>query len=261
MQYWLGVRDTDFPARPSERFLGEYRGEGPYLGQRGKYLTLICQGDATLRDYLRNFVGSQSSGSQRWNFRGVDSLLYAVAVDSNQEDHRLRDDTAMHANLLFATTHNLIDGYRHYNYNLPVWIREGLGHYFERQISEKDNTFSKDGGSDADMSMSWRWQREVKELLAKGAMPSFSKIMTWREFGQIDFPGHVGMWSRWDYLMTLGQKKFAAFLGKMKGLIGMDGKQRGERLVDSSRTFLREVYGLTPLSLDARWREWVKANY
>jgi len=222
---------------------------------------LIFQADTTLTDYLRSFVGSQSAGSQRWNFREVDSLLYAVAVESNEEGHRLRDDTALHANLVFATTHNLIDGYRHYNYNLPVWIREGLAHYFERLISEQDNTFTKDEGSGAAMGKTWRWKKKVKELLAKGQMVSFSELMTWREFGQIDFAGHVAIWSRWDYLMTLGPAKLAAYLGKLKGLISMDGQQRSEKLVDSSRTFLREVYGLNPLTLDARWKEWVKANY
>lgn len=261
MQYWLDVRDMDFPAGPSQRIAGEYRGEGPYLGQRGKFLTLICEGDATLRDYLRNFVGTQTTGSQRWLFQKVDSLLYAVAVDAAAEDQRLRDDTALHANMVFGTTHNMLDGLRHYNYHLPVWINEGLAHYFERLISEKDNTFTKDEGTDAEMGTSWRWKKRVKELIVRDEMAPFSELMTWREFGQIDFAGHLAIWSRWDYLTTLGPGKLGAFLGKLKSLIDVEGAHSNSHLVDETRTQLRKIYGLNPLSLDIRWREWVRANY
>ncbi|MHC5062907.1 MAG: hypothetical protein ACYTG5_02900 [Planctomycetota bacterium] len=261
MADWLGVTDASFPDGPSQRIRGQYMGEGLYLGQESKYPVLIFENDSSFDDYLKNFIGARSGGGQRWNFKEVGSLFYGIGLDSKDEEARLMDDTALHANLVFSTTHNLVDGYKHYNYDLPVWITEGLAHYFERLISERDNTFTRDEGSTVATTKKWQWRNEVKSLLSKGDMAPFGEIMAWREFGQIDTPGHLGIWSRWDYLMSLGKDKFADFMGSMKGMIDSDGKQTNERLVAASRIHLREAYGLNPITLDERWKEWVQANY
>lgn len=261
LEDWLAVTDASFPDGPSQRIRGKYMGEGPYLGQEGKYPVLIMESDSSFDDYLKNFIGARSGGGQRWNFKEVGSLFYGIGLDSRDEEARLMDDTALHANLVFSTTHNLLDGYKHYNYDLPVWITEGLAHYFERLISERDNTFTRDEGATVSTTRKWQWRKEVKALLASGDMAPLGEIMAWREFGQIDTNGHLGIWSRWDYLMSLGRDKFADFMGKMKGMIDSDGQQTGERLVAASRSYLREVYDLNPITLDEHWKEWVQANY
>ena len=62
--------------------------------------------------------------------------------------------------------------------------------------------------------------------------------------------------------MSFGPEKFAEFLFQVKGRVDpttwiVDQKD----LVGATRTALRKTYGLTPLSFDEKWREWVMENY
>ena len=50
------------------------------------------------------------------------------------------------------------------------------------------------------------------------------------------------------------------FMKLVKGRIRSDGTME-ENLVPATRKALRNVYGLSPLTLDERWKEWVKENY
>lgn len=263
MQSWLGVTDEDFPkdADARAKMTAAYMGEGPYLGQRGKYLFLLFESNGTYHDYLRSFVGRRTVGGQQWNFKDVDSLLYACAADSPEEGARLKDDTAMHGHVLHAATHNLINGFLHYNYDLPVWIREGPAHWFERRVSPRFNSFTRSEGAAMLNNKQWRWELETRKFLDTDKYAPLSEVYTWRDFGQMDFPDHVMVWSRWDYLMSLGKEKFATFMRIAKSQVDpMTGAMNGD-VVDGTRDAMKEAYGLNPLTLDERWKEWVRENY
>lgn len=263
MQSWLGVTDADFPkdAEARAKMTGKYMGEGPFLGQRSKYLFLLFAEDGTYDDYLRSFTGRRTAGGQQWNFKDVDALLYACAADSPAEGGRLKDDTAMHGHVLHAATHNLINGYLHYNYDLPVWMREGPAHWFERRVSPRFNSFTRSEGAAMIDNRQWRWKLETRKLLDTDDYAPLSEVYTWRDFGQMDFPDHVMTWSRWDYLMSLGKEKFATFFHKAKSLVDpLTGQMDGD-VVEGTRDAMREAYNLTPLTLDERWKAWVLETY
>lgn len=262
IQDWLGVTDADFPATPEKVISGQgrYMGFGPYLGQKGKYLLLLCDDAGTYQDYLKRYVGRDSKLGQRWHFKDTGSLFYGVSAES--EEGRLKDDTALHCNVVFNVVHNCIDGYRHYSYDLPVWIKEGLAHWFERRINPRWNSFDQNEGSLADMKPTWRWEPRTRQLLSSGKGTALAEAYTWRDYGQIGFDDHILIWSRWDYLLDQGKDKFAAFMLRVKGRVDpVTWRADQNDLVGATRDALLEVYGLTPLTLDEKWKEWVMATY
>ncbi|MBK8974564.1 MAG: hypothetical protein IPM29_01425 [Planctomycetes bacterium] len=263
MSALLGVTDDSFPKDPEDRkqWTGQYAGEGPFLGQRGKYLFLLFERDRDYDDYLASFTGRRTIGGQQWNFIEVDSLFYGCSADNPEEDGRLRDDTAMHGHVMHAATHSLLNGYLHYNYDMPVWIREGLAHWFEREVSPRFNSYTRGEGAAMFEASKWRFDLEARSMAANDDFTPMSEAMQWRDFGQMDFEDHVALWSRWDYLLTFGQEKFAKFMRMAKGQIDpISGMLNGD-VLDGTREALREAYGLTPLTLDERWKAWALETY
>ncbi len=267
MQDWLGVTDKSFPQNAEEYKSWSpklYMGEGGYMGQKGKYLVLVFQDNSAYKDYILSFIGRKTEQGQQWNFKhkSIDALMYAVAADNNSEGGRLKDDTALHCHLVHAMTHLIINGYRHYNYNLPVWIREGLAHYFERLIDPKWNSYTRSEGAAPIKNKSWKWKPLTRKFISSKKATPFSEAFKWSDFGKMEIEDHVTIWSRWDYLMGKGQKKFAAFMIEIKG--GSDPTiwaSSGENVVENTRKALQKVYRLTPLSLDEKWKAWVKETY
>jgi hypothetical protein len=143
-----------------------------------------------------------------------------------------------------------------------VWINEGLAHWFQRRIDPRWNSFTQNEGGLADLRPLWKWEQETRQLILAGKGAPFSEMYTWRDFTQISFIDHILMWSRWDYLMTLGPEKFATFMFEVKGRVDPKTWVADEaELVAATREALRKAYGLTPLSLDERWKEWVLKTY
>ena len=258
----VGVDDSEFPAGKEDVIIGRgrYLGYGPYLGMTEKFLVLVTDRGTTYGDYMQRYIGKSGDFGQRWHFTGVGSLFYGTATDL--EGGRLKHDTALHCDLAFNVAHSLVDGFRHYSYDAPVWITEGLAHWFQRRVDPRWNSFSQNESTVANKRPLWRWEAHTRKLIASGKFTPFSEVYTWRDFSQIDFDDHVLVWSRWDFLMSLGQPKFSEFLFHVKGRVDPETWQVDQRdLVGATRTALRRTYGLTPLNLDDRWKAWVKENY
>ncbi len=258
-----GVTDKDFPARIEDVVLQpgvRYMGHGPYLGMRDKFLVLLFDKEGSFQDYMKSYLGRQSKYGQRWHFKDVSSLIYTVAAES--DEGRLKDDTALHGNVAFNVSQNLLDGFRHYSYDLPVWIREGIGHWFERRVSPKFNSFDQNEGSPADVRNTWKWEPYTRRLLSGGGkFATFSEAYAWRDFGSITFDDHVAIWSRVDFMMAQGPEKWQTFLFEIKGRVDANWLPDQNDLVGATRDALQKAYGLSVLSFDEKWAEWVKANY
>lgn len=261
-QDMLGVTDADFPAKKEDVVVGSGRfmGFGKYLGMQEKYLLLVTEKGATCQDYLKSFIGRDTTFGQRWHFINTGALMYTVGT--TMEDGRLKDDTALHAHLEHCLVHNFIDGYRSYSYDTPVWITEGLAHWFERRISERFNSFCRDEGAAHNPSAKWNWKPDVRGAVTAGKFRSFSETMAWRQYSAINWPDNEFLWSRWDYLLTTQPEKFRDFMLQVKGRV--DPKTWAvdqSDIVAACREALRTAYGLTPLTLDDKWAEWVKTTY
>ena len=258
----LGVTDADFPTAPDRVIagVGRFMGYGPYFGMPSKHLLFVTTPTGPHKAYMRNFLGKVYDAPQRWHFKDQGALLYAVSTDG--EDGRLRRDVALHANLVFNVTHGMLDSFRHYSYDLPVWINEGLAHWFERRIDPRWNSFSFGEGGHRPTQATWRWEKVALRLISNGKGTPFAELYAFRDFADLDFDDHVLTWSRWDFLMSQGDEKLAEFLFVVKGRVDPETWFADQSdLVGASREALWEAYGLTPLSFDERWKEWVAENY
>ena len=256
----VGIHPDDFPRGKYEVIAGRgtFLGYGPHLGMQEKYLLLITEKTGPYRDYMQTFIGKGGQFSQRWHFGEVGAMFYGTAVELDN----LKHDTALHSNVVFNLTHNFVDGFRGYSYDLPVWITEGFAHWAERRVDERWNSFSHSESARTETKSLWRWQQEARRLVGADRGTPFSLAFTWRDYGDIEFDDHVLLWSRWDYLMSLGTDKFAAFMMLVKGRVDPKTWTTDQSdLVGATREALREAYGLTPLTLDEKWKEWVLENY
>lgn len=261
LQSWLIVKDEDFPIDAAHKKYGElYMGEGRYLGMAEKYLVMVMDKGNTYFDYLKNFTGRQSKFGQRWHYMKQGSLYYGIGSDMGKGS--LKHDTALHNDLIFNVTINMIDGFRHYSYDLPVWIREGLGHWFERKNSPKWNTFDQDEAAPMDPPSKWRWKPYVRQLLMGKKWSKFSDVIKWRHYGEINFNDHVMLWARIDFLLSFGKEKFRKFMFEIKGRFDhKTGRSDHHDIVGVVREAMRKTYGLNPLNFDEKFKEWAIANY
>ncbi len=258
----IGVEESEFPTSMDKVVVGQgrYLGYGPYLGMRQKYLVFVTTEGGTYLDYQTAFIGKTSAFGQRWHFKDIGGLFYGVATKF--DDNALKHDTALHCDLTFNVSHLLLAGFRYYAYDLPVWISEGIAHWFERRVDPRWNTFTLSEGGGLQRRKEWQWEAETRKLLAAGKVTPFSEVYTWRNFSAISFNDHVLLWSRWDYLMSRGVPDFQSFLFEVKGRVRPDTWLADQDdLVGATRQALQKVYGLSPINFDEHWREWVLANY
>ena len=214
----------------------------------------------THQTYLGTFIGRNTKFPQRWHFKEVGSLMLSIAEGC--DGGKLSDDTAMHSSVYFNTAQLLLDGFRYYTYDLPVWIREGFGHYWGRRASPKWNSFDQQEGGVADMKSTWKWEPYVRNLvITRDKIAPFSEVIQWRNFGDIQFNDHTAIWSRMDWLMSQGAEKWHKFVFAVKGRVDANWFPDQTDLVGATREALKDAYGLSVLNFDDRWVEWVKENY
>ncbi|MBX3462177.1 MAG: hypothetical protein KF830_03325 [Planctomycetes bacterium] len=260
----FGVEDKDFPKDAAEVVVQEgarYMGYGPYLGMRDKYLVLVFEKQGPFLQYMKQFLGRDSKHPQRHHFVESGSLLFTMPTESNEFPRK--HDTATHCALAFNVSQNLLDGFRHYGYDLPVWLREGWSHWNGRRVDPKWNNFDQNEGSLADMKTTWRWEVYCRGLVgSSGKFAPFPEALKWRDFGNIGFDDHVAVWSRVDWLLSQGPEKWRKFLFAVKGRV--DPKTWAPDhadLVGATRQALQDAYGISVLQFDEKWIEWVKATY
>lgn len=258
-----GVKDSDFPQDPKNvvKTAGSaYMGYGPFLGMKDKYLVLLCDSMTPFSTYMKEYLGRDSKFGQRWHFKDVGCLIFTVATEC--DGGRLKHDTAMHCTLAFNVSQCLLDGFRYYAYDLPVWIREGIAHWFERRVDEKWNSYDQTEGSPADLRATWKWKPVMKGMAGSNKYRTFSECYQWRDFGDIKFEDHVAIWSRMDFLLSQDHAKWRAFLFEVKGRVKEeDWSPNSDDLVGATRDALQKAYGISILQLDEKWVEWVKTNY
>ena len=258
---FLELMQTDgsaFPPKPRTwNMQGVYWGQGPYLGMEGKYEVLLLPSKAASVLYLEEQFGLQMTLTQRWNLMERDTLSLTVHLDQGN----LKDDGALHGHIAFNMTVNMLDGFKHYSYELPIWLREGLGHWVERDLNPRHNTFDSSEGAVAAMTRKENWEPEVRKLLRKGEAVRMAELIRLKAYAELELRHHYTSWSIIDWLVRTNPEGLACLCQDLTGLLNKEGIPDGSNMPDAHRAAVKECLGLGYAQLDAQWSEWVEANY
>lgn len=254
VQRVLQVTDANFPPEDTVwNMEGEYWGRGPFLGQVGKYEVLILPGEAPSEKFLRESFGLVVKRTQRWNVLDRDSLILVV----NDADEGLLKDAAMHCHVVYNMTINLLDGYRHYSFELPFWLRAGLAHVLEREVWPEFNTFDISEGGEEIETYESDWLKEAREHVAAGEQSSLARLSSKENYSDLTFGDHLTSWSMMQYLVHVHPDALAKILGRLAGLVNEQGYPDGSDMPEHQREAFREFLGMPYPLFDESWKTWL----
>jgi hypothetical protein len=257
VQGLLGVDDSMFPERPLETFnMNEkFMGMGPYLGQRGKYEVLLLPKSLPEHFCREEFGKLITDASLRWNVMDRDTLIAIVsgeALDSSSP-------RALYGHLAYNVAINLLDGYKHYNYDIPVWLKTGLGHLIEREVTWEHNTFDMNEDGERQVLPGGEWTKEALKLARKNDLPLMAGLVAAQDFGDLDLAGHVAAWAYTRFLTETNPTGYAAYLDHLTGLLNEHHIPDGEGMFGHARDAAKEHLGMNYLMLDEAFLAWLQA--
>jgi len=253
VQELLQVEDADFPDGSVPWQIGTpYRGEGPHLGQKGKFEVMLFGDEASHQRFLSHNFGLSTRVTQRWNIPDENTLTVVIHTG----DPRLRSDDALHGHLHHALGINLLDGYEYYGYDTPVWLREGLGHFLERELDPRHNSFSYSEGAISEKTMRSGWSSQVRRMIHAGSAPTLAEMVHLRTFAELDLRHHYASWSMTKFLVDEYPAGYACLNAELHGIKNSKGLNDGGRMTDRHRRSFARCVGLSYAEFDQAWREW-----
>jgi hypothetical protein len=253
----LEVQESDFPDGKT-LWHGEppYLGEGPHLGQKGKYEILILPSAGASKSFLLDQFGLSLKTSVRYNVPDRDSLILVTHTRQGS----LTRDAALHGHVVFNLTHNLIDGYKHYSYDTPIWLHEGLAHYLERELNPEYNSFDSGEGATAEKTSKSNWTLPTRKLVQRDDAPSMAQLMALRSYADLELEHHFSSWSRVEYLLQEHPGFLARLLAALKGRTDAAGLADGSGVADAQREVFRDELGMSYAQFDRAWADWVLSS-
>jgi hypothetical protein len=235
-------------------------GPGPYLGQSGKYAILLVDKASTFGTYWRTYVGNDPGTPLRYNFPDEGCLFYGGATEHSQGEHRT--DTAAHCHLVFNLVHNLLDGYRSYTHALPIWWSDGLAHWYVRRINPRFVLTSDPRVYDIDPKRAWTWATRVRQRVKFDHFPPADELLRWDDPTRLSFIDHMMVWSRVDYVLSLGDGGVRRYMDLMKGPIaGANVIPTRTQVFERQERALREAWELDAAAFDEHWKKYVLTEY
>jgi hypothetical protein len=251
----LDKKPSDFPATQLTAWdmTGPFMGMGPYLGMREKYELLILPSPAANKQFLMDTFGLPVERTMRWNVRERGALALIIPLGEQMTNR----DTGLHCHVVFNLTTNFIDGYRHYSYELPVWLREGLAHVMEREIDPAFNSFTQSEGAAGERVTKSDWLAEVRKLVRAGSAPRLSELVHIEAYGDLQARHHLTAWSMTDFLVREHPKAYAGIQFDLNGRTNAEGFTDGTGLKDAHREAFRKHLGMSYAAFDEAWATWV----
>ncbi len=234
------------------------RGVGPFLGEQDKYEVMVFEQRSPYREYMTNTWGLAYVKPQRYNNVDRDMLWFGL----NLEEEDIHSDRYLQNVILHGVAHNLLDGYEHYSYELPVWITEGFAHWIERENDPRYATFCTIEGSFEVGRSVRRWAPEVRKLIQKGKAATFASLLRRASFAELSFDDHLVIWSKIDFLIRSDRGAFGNFITDLK--TRRDPRTHlpdGSHMDDVQRESMRKRYGWTMARAEQAWKDWVMATY
>jgi hypothetical protein len=225
------------------------RTDAPFLGMRSRLVVLVFADAGGLARYWKGCVDLPFQKPRRHWFKSIDSLLFATAESALGDN--VDDDRALHAHLVHYVAQNLILGIGGITHELPTWIQVGYGQWLARAIS------SELAPGDGERFV----EGEVLRLAQSDRLPRAETQLYEFEFDEVKTSDFPTLWSRFDFLASLGKDKLGRFLVQVKRRLSRVVPAPRELVLESQGRALAGVYGLGMGELDERWRAYVLRVY
>ncbi|KAA3607891.1 MAG: hypothetical protein DWQ01_12450 [Planctomycetota bacterium] len=248
-QQVLQVSDEDFPEQRQAE--GPYMGMGSFLGEKDKFELILHASRGNHQLFSDRFMGVNVPDAVRWHVQGKHKMLASVPA----EDSDLRQPRWLFPHLVHNLSHMFFAAYKHFSYDPPIWLDEGLAHAMEKEVEARSFTREGEEGSYQDRSISQDWQKMAVRLSKSRKCPKFSELLHRATVGQMSEDEHIMAWSMVRFLLDQHPDAFAAFLGGVKGQLDSRGYPTGKDLQGLQRKLLKEHFGWTPLQLEQAWKD------
>jgi len=252
-QKLLGVTDADFGDCTEQ-------GKGRYLGLPDKFLLMVFQKKSDLARYLDRFCNVKSEQPYRY-FHGKSSQMLAALCVEGETPF---DDPAMHRYMIYLLMENFMSGYRGFFYPLPMWLEEGIAHWYSRKIDSDFVVANIKDDESVDQEKQNEWPRKVRRRAQfEATCIPYATMAGWQKWEDMGFHAHAQSWSRVDFLMSRGPEKVGQMLKALKSLPApLGGASVDKATIDAlAAKELQERFGLDGPAFDQQWREWVLKTY
>ena len=239
-----------------------YQDIGPYLGQKKKFLVLLCERKSELGRHTKTYYQAESEHSFRWG-RADEGMFFGITMETFKESWQMSGapfDTIFMSSVMSSVVMNFMDGYRNNGFSSPTWLKQAVSHHFARLYDPRwvFGAISKHGSSvDDDL---WKWEPRVKALVKNEFFISTDDLFKFKEFGEMNQRDHMVAWSRLEYLLTT-DGDHAGFFNAICSPIAHNGPDKDAAVIQRQQKALHAFYGLTPAELDEKWAAWVKKTY
>ncbi|MDZ4773500.1 MAG: hypothetical protein SGI72_10240 [Planctomycetota bacterium] len=251
-QTLLDVKDADFPESRTAK--GPYMGDGRFLGEKDKFEVVLHSARAGHNLFTKEFAGASVSGALRWHFPNVHKMLVSIPCEDE-----FKKDRWLFPHIVHNLSHLFFSAYKHFSYEPPTWIDEGLALAMEKEIEPRSTTNEGEEGTFNDRRHPADWSAEVRKMIAGGDHEKMSELMRIREVGELEPRALYTSWSMTRYLIEKRPSDLAKFLGGLKGQLDAQGLQSGADMPGLQRKLLKEIFELTPQGFDDVWVEWASA--
>lgn len=248
----LQVDDDDFTE--SRDFDGPFMGDGKFLGEKEKFELIWHKTRKTHQLYTRDLMGGSVTDALRWHLSPEHKLIASIPA----EDGDLSQDVWLYPHTVHLMSHLFLCAYKHFSYDPPIWLDEGLAHVMEREVNPLSTTIDGDEGSGPHRGGHQDWSGMDAKLAKKTKIPSLAEMMRWNAFHDLDETAHRTAWSKVRFLVNEHPDKFARFVGGIKGQLDDKGYPSGKDLVGLQRRLLKEIWGWSPAQLDGAWNIWAR---
>lgn len=244
----LGVTDEDFAEAGW--------GEGPFLGQKGKFCVLIVEEASAVGRYASRFGTASTGGAVRHNFELTGSLYFGMA--NEHLDELTRNDTALHCSVVYGVTQNLLSGYRGFRRTVPRWLEEGVSQALLRRVDPRWIVMPPGARGRRITEDTWNWEPRVRARVEREIAPDFGTLLSWDASTPLDIPEVMTTWSKVEFLLTDGGEGMRRFLDGVKEPIpGFAGAASPQE----QATLMAAAWGRPLEQLEVDWREWVLETY
>ena len=171
---------------------------------------------------------------------------YSVCGNKQHFDN----DEQLHRNIVHCVTHLLLAHMKPQQWigNLKGgWADEGLAHWFEdRYWGICDVYCYQEQNSNIDFKAG-KFKLAVRKMVTEGETPPIAEVFQ-QNIDTLTLPMNAACFSYVDFLMYRDGPKFKDLITKLKAKV-------------PSRDALQQVYGMSPMDLEAQWKAWVLATY